>query len=192
MREATRAALLASLRAHEPGDAVEERALGRIIRFVEGADDPFSRDTREGHVTGSAVVCDPAGRSVLLVYHRKLDRWLQPGGHAHPGDASVLDVAMREAREETGLDDFAAPLGDRVLHVDVHDIPARGAEPAHLHYDVRYLLTAPLSAPRAHGAEVSRAAWFELAAAGGLEADASLMRALARARDALRALGTSD
>ena len=79
------------------------------------------------------------GDRVLLAHHRKLGRWLQPGGHSD-GDPDTLAVALREAREESGLDVRA--LDDAIFDIDVHRIPARGREPAHLHFDVRFLVQA--------------------------------------------------
>ena len=66
--------------------------------------DPFSRDEPEAHFTGSAIVVDEAGARTLLVHHAKSGAWFQPGGHIEPGDATLAEAALREAREETGLD----------------------------------------------------------------------------------------
>ena len=80
-----------------------------------------------------------AGDRVLLAHHRELERWLQPSGHSD-GDPDTLAVAMREAREESGLDVRA--LDNAIFDIDVHRIPARGREPAHFHFDVRFLVQA--------------------------------------------------
>ncbi|HXM77372.1 MAG TPA: NUDIX domain-containing protein, partial [Thermoanaerobaculia bacterium] len=96
--EARSLLLLETLRTHAPEDGRERDSLERIVRFVESSKDPFSRSTAQGHVTGSAVVARPDGSAFLLVRHRKLGRWLQPGGHADPGDRTVLETALREAR----------------------------------------------------------------------------------------------
>ena len=82
---------------------------------------------------------DIAGDRVVLTHHRKLGRWLQPGGHSD-GDPDTLAVALREAREESGLDVRA--LDDAIFDIDVHRIPARSCEPAHFHFDVRFLIQA--------------------------------------------------
>ena len=74
---------------------------------------------------------------MLLAHHAKLGRWLQPGGHSD-GDPDTLAVALREAREESRLDVRA--LDDTIFDIDVHGIPAHGREPAHWHYDVRFLV----------------------------------------------------
>ena len=139
-----RGELLELLRRHEPLDATERAHRERIESFVLRHADPFDRRIEEGHLTGSAFVLDPSGR-VLLTHHRKLGLWVQLGGHAED-ERFAPHVALREAREESGLPDleFASALRDagspRLLDVDVHRIPARGDEPAHDHLDLRFLL----------------------------------------------------
>jgi 8-oxo-dGTP pyrophosphatase MutT (NUDIX family) len=127
----------------------------RFVTLLQGSADPFSRENRD-HVTASTVITHPSGQQALLRYHRKLERWLQPGGHVEPEDASVFDAALREAREETGIHDFRAPFGDRILDLDVHDIPGGVLQPPHRHYDVRFLLVAP---PHAPASEPHRTRW---------------------------------
>jgi len=172
-----------ALRAHAPADEREARDLARILDFVARHPDPFDRRIAEGHLTGSALVVGAAGDHVLLLHHRKLGRWLQPGGHADPGEAAGEAVALREAREETGLLGLAlAPSAPRPFDVDVHSIPARPGEPAHEHLDLRYLVLAgagPLV--RAH-AEAAELRWFPWEELGSLDLDRGLRRALAKAR----------
>ena len=178
---------LARYAAEGPGEAA---SLERLRRFVSGPADPFSRDNPEGHVTGSAVVARPDGSAFLLVLHRKLSRWLQPGGHTEESDATVFDAALREAREETGIAAFDAPLGSAIFDVDVHPIPARGRDPAHLHFDARYLLTSRSEAdPQASDDPTRPMRWSSFEEAVSLGIDASLERALTKARKALRGLG---
>jgi 8-oxo-dGTP pyrophosphatase MutT (NUDIX family) len=133
--------LLAALRSHDAHDADEAQHLVDTIAFVEhhALDTWWQRSTLEGHVTASAWVIDHDGRNTLLLHHAKLGRWLQPGGHLDAGDASPADGALREAMEETGQAalKIASP---KLFDVDVHAIPARHAEPGHLHYDLRYLI----------------------------------------------------
>ncbi len=178
--------LLETLRTHAPEDGRERESLEKIVRFVESSEDPFSRSTAQGHVTGSAVVARPDGSAFLLVRHRKLGRWLQPGGHADPGDRTVLETAMREAREETGCGDLAPACGGRPIDVDVHSIPARPGEPAHLHFDVRYLLTGSERAGGGEPPEVDGVAWFTLEEALARGIDESLARTLRKAVAVLR------
>lgn len=108
-----------------------------ILDFCAEHPDALYRTCLEGHLTGSALVVDPATRRILLIHHAKLGRWLQPGGHAD-GEGDLGRVALREAREETGL--TSLELVRPAIDLDVHRIPARGAEPSHVHLDVRYLV----------------------------------------------------
>lgn len=98
----------------------------------------FERDCwNPGHITGSAWVVNHSRGKVLLTHHRKLNRWLQLGGHAD-GDEDPLRVAIREGEEESGL--ALLPLSESIFDVDIHEIPARRADPAHLHFDIRFAL----------------------------------------------------
>ena len=121
----------------------------------------FSRDHFvPGHVTASAVLLSDDGASVGLVDHIRFGVWIQPGGHVEPEDGSLLGAAMREAREECG--DLRFELGQPVpFDMDVHDIPAGRGEPAHAHYDVRFLLQVTGGQLTATD-EVADARWFRL------------------------------
>lgn len=105
------------------------------------ASDPavFERSHQVGHFTGSAWLVSADGERVLLTHHRKLGRWLQLGGHAD-GDSELARVALREAGEESGL--IGLTVDARIFDLDAHRIPARGTEPEHWHYDVRYVVHA--------------------------------------------------
>jgi len=176
---------LARYAAEGPG---ETASLERLRRFVSAPADPFARGNPEGHVTGSAVVARPDGSAFLLVLHRKLSRWLQPGGHTEESDPTIFDAALREAREETGIARFEAPLGPAILDVDVHPIPARGRDAAHHHFDVRFLLTSRSEAdPDASDDPTRPIRWASFEEAVSLGIDASLERALTKARRALGA-----
>jgi 8-oxo-dGTP pyrophosphatase MutT (NUDIX family) len=176
--------LLAQLRQHRPGDAEETADLAQIVAFVGAHEDPFDRAIAAGHLTGSALVVASDGGAVLLLHHHKLARWLQPGGHAEPGERAGEDVALREALEETGIRDLTLHArAPRPLDVDVHDIPARPNEPAHQHLDLRYLVVAPAGARVAPGpGESERLRWFAWDDLGGLGLDSGLIRAFAKAR----------
>jgi 8-oxo-dGTP pyrophosphatase MutT (NUDIX family) len=184
-----RAGLVALLEAHArrwPEDA--ERA-ARIVTFIGAHDDCLLRTCPPGHLTGSAWILSPDHASVLLVRHRKLGRWLQPGGHAD-GEADLFRVALREAREETALRSFTTlPGGDppKPLDLDIHEIPAHGGEPAHLHLDVRYLLVAtPGEVPRA-SEESTAVRWVRRERLVDYSDEESLHRMERRARAALAA-----
>ena len=118
----------------------EQDTCRRIVEFVREHEDCFERTQLLGHITGSAWVLDADRKRTLLTHHRKLDRWLQPGGHAD-GDHDVAAVALKEAEEETGLKDLALER-DAIFDIDVHMIPERGNEPAHYHYDCRFVIIA--------------------------------------------------
>lgn len=155
-----------------------------VRRFVRAHSDCFERTCRVGHVTGSAWVLSPDRRQVLLVRHRKLGRWLQPGGHAD-GDPDVLAVALREAQEETGLERLGllpGALGGLPLDVDVHAIPARPGEPAHLHHDVRFLLLAQPGQTLRRSEESEDLAWFERVQLAEVSDEESLLRLERHAR----------
>jgi 8-oxo-dGTP pyrophosphatase MutT (NUDIX family) len=137
-----RSALLALLDRYRLRSVDEATTIDRIRTLVAERADCFERDCFPGHITASAWIVSREQRAVLLTHHRKLDRWLQLGGHAE-GESDVLRTALREAEEESGMTGFEPlPLGasPEILDVDVHVIPARGAEPAHEHHDIRFLL----------------------------------------------------
>ena len=176
--------LLESLGRHRPEGPEEEAHLRRILAFVAAHPDPFDRRIPEGHLTGSAFVVSPDGAQVLLLHHRTLGRWLQPGGHADPGERDGATVALREAVEETGITDLRLhPGAPRPLDVDVHAIPARGGDPAHLHLDLRYLdLADPRHAITPATGESSTVEWFPWDGLAALGLDPGLVRGLGKAR----------
>lgn len=155
-----------------------ERApiVAEMLDFVRRRPDCFCRSCVEGHLTGSAWLLAPGGREALLLLHRKLQRWLQPGGHAD-GDEDLLRVALREAEEESGIAGIY-PLSAEIFDVDIHEIPARPGEPRHRHFDVRFLLQAPRR-EAAVSDESEGAAWVrleEIAAEDGPGCDESVRR----------------
>ena len=134
----------------------------------------FERIRLAGHFTGSAWVVSADGERVLLMHHRKLGRWLQLGGHAD-GDAHLPRVALREAEEESGLVDLV--VDPAILDLDRHAIPARGSEPEHWHYDVRYVVRATGSEAFALNEESLALAWKPVAEiAADPTADESMRR----------------
>ena len=138
----------------------------------------FERDCwRPGHVTGSAWLVDGSGARVLLTLHRKLGRWLQLGGHSD-GDSDLLRVACREAGEESGLE--VVPLSGEPFDLDIHEIPPRGAEPAHLHFDVRYALEVAGSERFVVSSESRELCWVPINALDRLTREASMLRMAAK------------
>lgn len=116
----------------------------RMIALLDQAEDCFHRSCFPAHFTGSALVVSADGSKALLHHHRKLDRWLQFGGHCD-GDEHLLRVAQREALEESGVEGLILASA-KPFDLDIHAIPAKEGEPAHEHYDVRYVLIAPENA----------------------------------------------
>ena len=158
----------------------EADIVNRYQYFVLENSDCFERGLQCGHITGSALVLDSSWQRVLLTHHRKLNKWLQPGGHAD-GDANVMQVAMREAQEETGLA-LIRPLRRVLLDVDIHSIPARPGEPEHFHYDCRFLLGSEASDKFTISEESNDLAWVFPEDIGAYTTDDSILRMLEKAR----------
>lgn len=158
----------------------EQAALAEsFLGFLDSSPEVFRREHVDAHFTGSAWLEHADGEQVLLMHHRKLDRWLQPGGHAD-GDPDLRAVALREAGEETGLEGLQADT--EILDLDRHWIPARGQEPGHWHYDVRYRVFAPHGAVLRGNEESLALRWFSAeAVAANPQMDASLRRMATRA-----------
>ena len=136
------------------------RVAAQFVRFVRSQPQAFERTGPPGHFTGSAWLVSADGRRVLLTHHRKLGRWLQPGGHAD-GDTDLARVALREAQEESGLGGLT--VEPAIFDLDRHRIPARGTEPAHWHYDVRHLVRAGADERYVVGPESHDLAWRSIA-----------------------------
>ena len=162
-----RQVLISLLQAHEDSPLCqpdERQSLNRTVHFVRSDPNCFERSNHLGHITGSAWVLNAEGTAVLLLHHRKLNRWLQPGGHAD-GDGDIRGVALREVQEETGLSHLHA-LGECLFDVDVHAIPARPlkagrkTEGAHFHYDIRFAFRAPIGAQPIMNDESNAVLWI--------------------------------
>ena len=149
-------ALADYLRRH-PGEAA---AQALFTEFLASPGELFHRTHAPGHFTGSAWLVSGDGQRVLLTHHRKLGRWLQLGGHAD-GDPDLASVALREAEEESGLVDLV--VEPAIFDIDRHAIPARGSEPEHWHYDVRFVVRATGSEAFAVSEESLALAWKPIA-----------------------------
>lgn len=157
----------------------ERLMLERIFQLMATRENCFDRDCLPGHITASAWIVSKESGSVLLTHHRKLDRWLQLGGHTD-GEADVLAAALREAEEESGLSGFSPlPRGGPpvILDIDVHKIPERTAEPAHEHHDIRFLLEVSEGQTIQRQVEESKAVqWFSVEEVESRFGEESLVR----------------
>ncbi|CAN5200084.1 hypothetical protein BH10PSE17_BH10PSE17_08030 [soil metagenome] len=148
MQAALREATLALVDAYCAADPAERDRLARLLAHLEEPGDGFLRSNPKGHMTSSALVLNAEQTHVLLIHHRFLDLWLQPGGHYEP-PGSLWDSACREVAEETGVSGIVmhASLRDSGLPIDIdsHPIPDRPSkgEPPHWHHDLCFLATAP-------------------------------------------------
>jgi 8-oxo-dGTP pyrophosphatase MutT (NUDIX family) len=180
----SRDALRALLAAHQPADERERLDLELMRERARSLDDPFSRDEPGAHFTGSALVVDGGGTRLCLVHHRKIGRWLQPGGHHEPADGGdLLATAVREASEETGLVVRPHERAPRPLDVDAHVFPARDGVEEHLHLDVRFLLVADDADALAPApGEVLGSRWVPFVEALELVGEHPLRRAIRKAQ----------
>jgi 8-oxo-dGTP pyrophosphatase MutT (NUDIX family) len=163
-------------------DQVERshRSIARFLEFLRSTDQPIARTNYQpGHVTASGIVLSPDRERVLLVYHHRLRRWLQPGGHVEPGDQNLAAAAGREVREETAVivDPSVPPV---LVGIDVHEIPDSRQEPAHLHFDAVFRFLALDGQEPA--SDALRAAWCPPDWLEEFGADEPLVRAARRAR----------
>ncbi len=143
LKMADRGLLLSALKTYKTDYASEQGFIQEMINFIENNPNCFERSNLSGHVNGSAWVLSPDEKKVLLTHHKKLNRWLQLGGHSDGGD-NTWNVALREATEESGIQNIQFVMKE-IFDIDIHTIPANAKknEPEHKHYDVRFLLKAP-------------------------------------------------
>ena len=138
---------------------LDELQANQFIDFICENPSCCERSLPIGHLTGSAWLVSNDGQRALLMHHRKLNRWLQPGGHAD-GNADLAQVALREAEEESGLTELY--VESDIYDLDLHRIPARGNEPEHWHYDVRFVVRARGSELFIQNEESLALAWFDI------------------------------
>lgn len=182
-----RAPALRLLERYAAAFPAEAALAARIRTLVEDRADCLLRTCRPGHVTASAWIVSAGFERFLLTHHRKLDRWLQLGGHVD-GETELHRSALREAREESGMSAFAFACAESEplpLDLDVHVIPARGAEPEHEHHDFRFLLIAAPDQPLRISRESKDLRWFDDARLAEVAGDASVRRLGEKARAVL-------
>ncbi len=133
-----RTQLIQLLDEYFPTDSAEIKFKEDTLKFIKANKNCFERSNKEGHITGSAWLLNKDMSKALLMHHTKLDRWFQLGGHAD-GESDILRVAIKEAQEESGINDIV-PVHSKIFDIDIHLIPENKKEKAHYHYDVRFLL----------------------------------------------------
>lgn len=145
----------------------EERFfIPRLISLLKNFPNCYNRSLVSGHMTGSAWIIDEKAESVLLLHHKKLNRWLQPGGHAD-GEQNILAVSKKEAVEETGLSSLKL-FNEQVFDLDIHLIPAHKGIKAHFHNDIRFLFMADRSESITVSDESNEVAWVPVDEVGKL------------------------
>ena len=157
-------ALRSALAAYRPWNEQEDKDRDVMLRYLETSPDCFLRENLTAHFTASAWIVDPARRQVLMAYHKLYHAWAWTGGHAD-GETDLLAVALREAREETGV--HAHPVSSDIYSLEI--LTVNGHEkrghyvPSHLHLNVTYLLEAdPAEAIRPKEDENTAVQWFSL------------------------------
>jgi 8-oxo-dGTP pyrophosphatase MutT (NUDIX family) len=178
-------ALRALLRRYEVDHPSEAACVRRMLRLAESSGSAERSHFAPGHFTSSAFVLSPSRSEVLLIHHRKLGIWVQPGGHVEPGDENALAAARREVREEVGLSELD-PFGptDAIFDLDIHAIPAHKAEPAHEHFDVRFAFVAKTH-QFTRSEEVADARWVSLPETARITSDVSVLRAVEKLKAGL-------
>ncbi len=164
----------------DDGDESAKKSQELVLMLLDCAADPFSRSHfTPGHITATSVVLTPDHRRFLLVHHRRLDRWLLPGGHVETDDSFIWDTARREAIEETGVG-LLPERSPLLVGIDVHGIPPRKSEPYHLHHDLVFRFVA--RDERLTGSEEARdVAWATVADFDRYDLPTSIRRCVLRA-----------
>ena len=173
---------------HAPSDSLESKHKAAIVDLLSNTPEPFSRAQFDpGHVTASAFVVSPNRDKLLLIFHGKLHRWLQPGGHVELTDDDIVGAATREVEEETNIPKSQLTLfNPPILDVDVHQIPPnpKKSEPAHGHFDIRVLFVAETELAFA-GSDAKALKWVKFEDVQHCETDESVLRAVRKLRQRL-------
>ena len=169
---------LQHLSIHDPQEA---EMLQRMLFFINTYDNPMDQRLEVGHLTGSAWIVNLDRTKALFTHHAKLGMWLQLGGHAEVEDNSIKDTALREAKEESGLQSVKL-ISEDVLSIDIHLIPERKGFPDHLHYDVQFLFEADENESLSISAESKDLKWIALEDVSDYNNELSILRMLEKGR----------
>jgi 8-oxo-dGTP pyrophosphatase MutT (NUDIX family) len=179
--------LISLITQHRTADEKEAADRARMLDYARTLRDPFSRSELPAHFTASALVVDPRGERVCMIHHKKLERWLQPGGHFETDDGGdAAAAALREAREETSLEVRLSNPDGVPIDLDIHVIPGRPEMPTHEHLDVRFLLHATDVSARFDPAESLGIRFMPWEDALTVAGDSALIRLLSKAQSALK------
>lgn len=166
--------LLKLLKYYQQTHEHELDCIEQFVAFVTSYSNCFERSLSIGHLTGSAWLVNQTGTHVLLTHHKKLNCWLQLGGHAD-GNPDVLEVALQEAEEESGLSGFRV-ISKNIFDIDIHSIPQQRDEVEHFHYDVRFAIQTTNSEEYQVSDESHDLAWIEIQKLHKLTQDESMLR----------------
>lgn len=156
----TRNDLIESLINYHTPYPEEKKFIHDFLILLNNEADCFKRTLKTGHITGSSWIVNKSRDKALLTHHKKLNRWLQLGGHAD-GEEKILNVSAKEAKEESGLSTLVT-LSHMIFDIDIHLIPANAKEDSHHHYDIRYLFEADDKEPLIINHESRKLKWVPI------------------------------
>lgn len=152
----------------------QHQSRDEIINFICNNENCFDRELNIGHITGSAWLLNKQGNKALLMHHAKLDKWLQPGGHAD-GNSDIISVAIKEAQEESGISSIEL-IYKNIFDIDIHLIPKNSKEEAHYHYDIRFLLQVTSEEELKQNSESKELKWFSFEEISTFTKEESILR----------------
>lgn len=152
--------ILTKVRKYKPANQVEKGYKKQIINFLINNKANYLRANAKGHLTVSAWIINYQREQALLHHHKSLDKWIQLGGHLKSSEL-IKDAALREAREESGLNTLSI-VEQKIFDLDIHKIPAAKNEAEHYHYDIRFLLEADSNEKLIKSRESIKLNWIDL------------------------------